>query len=900
MMMLGPIGFGAPLLLAGLAVLPLLWWLLRALPPVPRRVRFPGTALLVGLQDPNPVAQRTPWWLLLIRLLAVGAAILAFAQPVWRPAPPVEEGDALLIVMDAGATAAPGWAQAQTRAVRAAETAISGGRPVAVLLADGRATDPLSFGADGGVAAGLRAAMPQPWPGAYPETVAEMLANLPDGALRTLWLSDGLDHPNRQAWLQALGDLGPVSVVPPAGPAYSLRLAEDAAPPVLELAATGDDAPAIRALGPDPQGINRELARLDPAVPVQRQGVTTRRVVAELPAELLARVTRFQIDGVDSAAAVVLGDDRLRRPLVALIGDGQATSEAQSLLSPAHYLRSALSGSARLIETGLDDALTANPDVIVLMDRVGLEPDGALAQWVTDGGLLIRFAGPRMAADPGLSTEPLLPVRLRPGGRDMGGALSWGEPRGIAAFPPDGPFAGLTIPDEVTIRGQLMAEPAPDLAQRSMASLTDGTPLVTRAEMGEGRLVFFHTTASAEWSSLPISGLFLSMIDRLVETARRGAGDGEAPAAGGLWTAERVLDGFGRLSQPQNPAPVAAELLQAGAAPDLPAGIYRSGERYMAVNAGTPIAVAGWPGAQVESGAGAGVPLAGWLLLAAAAMLISDLMGSVVLRRGSLAAALIAALLLPVDGRAQEVDPELARAASQFAMGYVLTGDAELDEISRAGLTGLSATLTGRTTVEPSAPVVIDLETADLTLMTFLYWPVSEAQPMPSAQAYLRLNRFLRGGGMILIDTRNADLTGAGLDDSGALRRLVGPLDMPPLEVVPQDHVLTRSYYLLNDMPGRYSDGDVWVEAAASATGSVNDGVSPVVLGGNSWAEAWAVDDRGLPLFAIGAGLDGERQREMAHRFGVNLIMYVLTGNYKSDQIHIPALLDRLQQEEGG
>ena len=292
MMMLGPIGFAAPLVLAALAVLPLLWWLLRALPPVPRRVRFPGTALLGGLRDPNPVARRTPWWLLLLRILAVAAAILAFAQPIWRPAPPQEEGDALLIVMDAGATAASGWPAARNRALRAAATATSEGRPVAVLLADGQGGDaPLAFAADESITAALRAAAPQPWPGLYPENPAALLGNTPEGRLRTLWLSDGLDHPNRTAWLEDLARRGPVGVVPPAIPPQALYLVEDGAEPLLEIASLGAESAAeILALGPDPQGIPRELARIARARRRKAQGqrgVVTRPVRVDLPPELL-------------------------------------------------------------------------------------------------------------------------------------------------------------------------------------------------------------------------------------------------------------------------------------------------------------------------------------------------------------------------------------------------------------------------------------------------------------------------------------------------------------------------------------------------------------------------------------------------------------------------------------
>ncbi|MFD2439374.1 hypothetical protein ACFSS8_03245 [Paracoccus kondratievae] len=100
---------------------------------------------------------------------------------------------------------------------------------------------------------------------------------------------------------------------------------------------------------------------------------------------------------------------------MALIGDDRA-SEGQRLLSPLHYLRRALAPTTDLIEGGLGDVLLATPDVIVLADQPGLGEAPALRDWVEQGGLLIRFVGPRMAASERLSDEPLLPVRLRAGG----------------------------------------------------------------------------------------------------------------------------------------------------------------------------------------------------------------------------------------------------------------------------------------------------------------------------------------------------------------------------------------------------------------------------------------------------------------------------------------------------
>ena len=275
-------------------------------------------------------------------------------------------------------------------------------------------------------------------------------------------------------------------------------------------------------------------------------------------------------------------------------------------------------------------------------------------------------------------------------------------------------------------------------------------------------------------------------------------------------------------------------------------------------------------------------------------------------RRSLLAAALALSALPLAAQQPPDPDPRLIEAAGTGALAYVVTGDLAVDEASDLGLAGLSEALTQRTTVEPGPPVPVALDEDDLSLLTFLYWPVTPDQPLPSPQAYARLNRFLRTGGMILFDTRDGDVAGTGAPDGSAdLQRLAAALDIPPLAPVPPDHVLTRAFYLLSDFPGRWAGTTLWVEApqTAEAAGQgfapSNDGVSPVIIGGNSWAEAWAVDDRGLPAYAIGSGYDGERQRELALRFGINLVMYALSGNYKSDQVHVPELLERLGRESG-
>jgi hypothetical protein len=234
-------------------------------------------------------------------------------------------------------------------------------------------------------------------------------------------------------------------------------------------------------------------------------------------------------------------------------------------------------------------------------------------------------------------------------------------------------------------------------------------------------------------------------------------------------------------------------------------------------------------------------------------------------------------------------------ATSETRLAYVTTGLADVDAASRAGLEGLSLVLNRRTAVEAGEPRAVDLGVDDLNLFPLLYWPMPAEHPDLPSGAREQIEAYLRNGGLILFDTGDAArmIPGQGGPGPGErrLQQLLGGLGLAPLEPMPEDHTLTRSFYLLQDFPGRYNGRTVWVDRQEP---SVNDGVSSVVIGGHDWAGAWATDEFGLSIYPVLPG--GERQREIARRFGVNLVMYALTGNYKTDQVHIPALLERLGQ----
>jgi hypothetical protein len=913
MWVVGPVGFTAPVLLWGLLALPVLWWLMRAVPPAPVRRRFPGVALLLGLRDDVVTPDHTPWWLLLLRMLAIAALIVAFAGPVLNPTERRAGSGPLLVLLDGTWADARDWPRRMERVAALVEEAGRDGRPVAVVtLTDLPAPGPLPFQTAAAVAARLGGLSPNPWEPDAAATTA-WAAGL-TGTFETYWLSDGLARDGRDGVLSALEARGPVTVFEGVRPLYAL------APPAFgggAVSVTAARLPVpegatleVVARGPDPAGVERDLGR---AALTFLAGNATASAEFDLPPELRNRINRFAIAGERSAAAVQIADDSLRRRKVALIGQTEGR-EGLQLLSPLFYLRQALAPAADLIEANLADALLASPDVVVLADVARLSPAEAEAvlAWVERGGLLLRFAGPRLAASDVSRTaeDPLLPVRLREGGRTVGGAMTWGEPKRLAPFPEGSPFVGLPIPDEVTVAAQVLAQPDPALAERTIALLADGTPLVTRKAVGEGQVVLFHVTANAEWSSLPLSVLFVQMLERLAVAARAGL-PGDADLAGTVWTPVSLIDAYGGIGDAGRMAGVPGEALAAalregrpGAA--VPPGLYEAGDRRIAVNviaAGTTLAPAVWPARIPLEGLGVAPErgLKGAVLLAALALLIADVVAALAVS-GRLAGARVAALAAfalaaALPGGARADDAVAIRATSDVVLAHVLTGNAEVDRIAAAGLRGLGQVLHQRTTIEPAEPMGVDLETDELAFFPFLFWPVTADQPPPSPEAYRKLNDYLRTGGMILFDTRDADIARAGSTPEGRrLQVLAAPLDIPPLEPVPEDHVLTRTFYLIQEFPGRHARGPVWVEAAPPDAERAEGMPFRNLNGGNDWAAAWAIDERGAPMFPVGRGFAGERQREIAYRFGVNLIMHVLTGNYKSDQVHVPALLERLGQ----
>ncbi|MDP2696590.1 DUF4159 domain-containing protein [Thalassospira sp.] len=908
-MMVAGISFVYPAMLAGLILLPVLWLIIRSAPRAPRRLVFPAARLLLGLSATRREARRAPIWQTILRSLILTALIVAAARPVMHRADYAGAPGSILLIAETGWSAAAHWQEYRRGMQQVLDQARSDGHSIYVARSapePSGATDtalspiigPLSPRAADQYVDRLH---PVPWPSDY-IGLSDLISNRQDittAVANVIWMTDDLVLPGKEKLADDLSAIAPVTILRP-------QQTDQIVVHDMERTRNGmqvtlhhnriDTPRNVALLARDDRGrvlLQHDLV-LDPAT-----SQTTGDIL--LPGDITNAIQSIGLRDVESAATLYqTGAGWQQRKVGIIVSSGETP---QLLSDRFFFLDRAISPFASIAYGPLGDLLQDGVDILVAAGPIsGVASQRApLSQWIDAGGMLVRFAG---LQDHG-SEQGFLPVTLRLGNRDFGGSMSWEKPKRLVDFPETSPFFGIDVPNDITVNRQLLAEPDADIVQKTWARLDDGTPLITSAPQNAGRIVLFHVTPWADWSGLPMSGLFVELWQRLLPLAS--PSDQSANDLQTALPAQSVLDGYGRSHQSD------AMVLPLRGTPQLPdprhpPGIYGSNGQAIAVNLGHFLTGLDqkirWPDGVVSrtlTGQDQ-IDLAALCLLTATVLLMLDTLILLAINHVSAWRArryamgkITGFLVLVLTGYglisghpAQATNN--SEAALQPRLAYLQTNVAAIDRLSHSGLAGLSEILRRRSAASLAAPHGIDPETDDLSFYPLIYWPLNDGQQQLSDFARDKLNRYLDGGGMILIDSRDREVQPA------RLRHLLAGLEIPILDRAPSDHIIFRSFYLLDQAYGRF-EAPLWLDATPDTR---LDGVASVLFGGNDWAAAWTLPqetdaDTGQPPVARLRPDDiTAQQHEMALRFGVNLVMYALTGSYKGDQVHLPAILERL------
>lgn len=921
---LSSLSFMQPIILSGLLALPILWYILRITPPSPKTIFFPAVFLMEGLYTQEKTPSSSPWWILLLRLLIAALIIIALARPVLNPAQKLDYSGDIRIFLDNGWAGAQNWSMQMTAAEEIITQAMREKRNVYILSAT-NATEDVHALQSGPMAAAegrsiLRGLHPYPWPANYQKLAAHLeKQGHKSASIHTFWLSHGLDDGGASDLMRLFKKHGSLHIFKPEKESLPLLLR-----PSQKTKRKGDLPSDVRIAVDGPSDIDTTIgvtvqvsAQNGAILDARSERVSSRSyphtVFFDVTDKQKRSISRFDIVGRKSAGSSYILDDQFKKRRVGIVSNN-VDDRSAPLIEAEYYLKRAVEPYADIALGSVSEILDQQPSTIILPDVAAMPTEilNALEAWVKDGGLLLRFSGPNMAGS--VQNQILTPVALRAGGRSLSGSLSWEKPQSISPFSKNSPFYGLDIPSDVNVRQQVLADPTQDITERIWARLEDGTPFITASPLGSGRLVLVHTTANTDWSDFALSGLYVKVLKRIIYMSGIPAGASNGNESFSALDPLLIMDGFGNMRSPSahvKPLPAGSyETISASAIH--PPGIYGRGSIQFALNLGGAI-----PALKTIGDVPTGVVIKHYehdyevdimphILFTAIILFLIDwlvmitLSGQLrhVIKKSTalmLFYALIFTCIMTPNAQAQN-DNDLQtdiKYASGFYLAYIETGDDALDQLTQMGLETLADVLSSRTSIEPSGVAAINPEQDTMSFFPIIYWSISPAQKNYSAKALEKIQRYLDQGGTILFDTRDQSQGSKSFSNTQSakkLRQITSSLNIPPIVPIPDDHVLGRAFYLLDHYPGRYNNGTLWIEKN-SAQG--RDNVSSVFIGSHDWVGSWADSQAHSPTNRYSARYD-TKQKEMALRFGVNLIMHSMTGNYKADQVHIPHILERL------
>lgn len=902
----------APLYLCFLLLLPALWWLIRVLPPKAKEQIFPPTLLLSKLHPKYNDASTIPLWLLILRICAVASLIIAFANPVILP--PQEKDKTpqkLVLIFDNGWASFPHWSERLKTIQALSEATLRAHGHVTILLSarneNGEWSSPITPMHPEELHTLLFKLHPQNW-GINRQILAQHLSSPEISALlhhaHVIFISDSLGDGHEQDLVTPLALANDIEDIRWSGcdiiqlhPTASKHNDEFIAETLPQCASTPL---SLQGLNLSPNGHFNTIYHWN----IQ----TNHPFHASLPPALSLPLNALKIEHIPAPEGVFLLNATQTQASIGLI---HLSGDNALITGSAFYLSRAIKTFNHLQINDLHYLLQQPLTLLIAPDgAITQETKAPVEKWVEKGGMLVRFAGDGLAqeniTDDISAKNMLIPVPLIQGKRQLGGAMSWGTAQKLATFPPSSPFAGLSIPKDITVTRQILAQPSNQLEEHVWATLEDGTPLVTIRQQGKGMIVLFHITPTANWSNLVLSELFPEMLERLSQKAALLSHHHNLIQNNNISSlpAWRILDSHAKLNPPSSTnMPLPANNPHPLLSPFLQAGYYGTVEKTVPLNLANAeshlkkeplLGKARNPQhLQLE------YPLAALMTALALALLLIDAILSLKranaltphLKRTIPVFLLFSYHLCDIKNSYAATQSPPA-AALETKLAYITSPNEEMNKILQEGLDGLSQFVNQRSTAHLGKAVPVILGKDPLAFYPILYWAIEPNTVLTPAQRDA-LNDYMHHGGLLIIDEMGADSLLDGNNGSAthhALQEATKDLDIPPLKEVTDKDVLSYSFYLLHQFPGRINNQKIYIARSGNDEG---DDVSPVIIGNSDWAHAWAIDENGEHPFAVLP--DGQQQRILAYRTGMNMVIYALTGNYKSDQRLYPEMLKLLK-----
>ncbi len=619
-----------------------------------------------------------------------------------------------------------------------------------------------------------------------------------------------------------------------------------------------------------------------------------------LPVYLKNKVDFFQVNSIRTPSTVVYLNKWEKNKLVGL-STLNSNKNIQELDKGNYYVKKALEKNYKIVEDNLENLLAQNLKIIYIDDSYLIEKslEKKLLTWLKNGGTLIKLSGKKLIRELNLGNENFFDFTfsLLKESSNLGKNLSLKNFLKIREFDNRSPFFGLVIPNEIKIKKYIQSNVKKSENIETLANLENGASLISAMNFGKGKMILFHVPCNLDWSNLCFSYLFVDLNERIINSIKGFKEENER-----ILKPYLSINGFGELEKPY---PESLNIIknlvqkQVKVKYDKPPGLYKDSNGIYALNLSDSLDY-NFKKFEFEEKIFSintlnhkGSDLQNILISIVFILFILENLFIMISKQAinfnikKNFKFLFVFLLIPTNLIATE--KSIFSLVSSNKIGYVITKNKNINEINENGLISLSNFITQKTAAIMELPEPIDFYTDELYYYPLIYWSIIDENTNLDENEIKKINNYTKNGGLLIIDCKT-QLNNILPDDCLKIFRNIFPLNFfSKFKVLNNSHAISKSFYLLNSFPGRRNN-KVFVTSNESQK---SDKGASIVLSNNHWTDSWALNKDKDFLFPL---LDNiENQRTLSFRFGLNLLIHSLTGNYKTDQVHVPEILKRIE-----
>lgn len=898
------ISFVYPYSLILLIFLPFLIRFLITSPLLPKLKKFPSIIFLANYKSIDQKSAKLNYPIIILRLLIILFLIFAFSNPIFSSGNTKKSSD--LIIIDNGWTSGTIWNVRKQKIIELLSAKEIKNQEFFLLTTTELANEKLSNYNSKNFAEAInfvKSIKPLSWSPNY-KNVKRSVEDRIDSFDKVYWFTEKTINTEKSNLLNFLKN-------------YNLTIvasSENEIPPVLKVFPENDTTykieihhykkkftkGTINCFDEEQRLIFRQ--KFEQKI-VENEDTFTTKFELKLPYQIKDKIFYFQLDDINSVSTKFFLNRLRQKKVIGIVNDKKNEVDFQR---GSYYTRKGVEKNNVIIEEGLSKLLTKSVSSIFIDDSNSTNNiKEQTLSWIKSGGIMIKYGGPNLLST--FADNPnnifLNKLSLSKIETTLDSKLSLKKNLKIKEETDEEEFFfGIKIPNEIVVKKYIQL----DISYLTndvevLLRLENGAPIISSSKVGSGRIIFFHIPVNNLWSNFPLSYSFIEIIQRIINLSK---GIDEKK--------ERIFQPYLSLDAIGNFLPASAQVLSVNNFKpsnsivlnyNQPPGIYKDYDGFIAVNFGNNFSNSykfknlGSNLNFEELITDKSISLRPILLTLAILFFLIDTLITLYLR-GLIrfdyllrifpkVFMIIFITLISKTIIAKDISKDKI---SETKIGYILTNNSLIDENSRNGLMQISKFVSKKTASILNKPEGINLQNQELFYYPLIYWPLINTNIKLSSEESKKINSFLKDGGLLLVDCK-LNFSTFDLDNCLAkFKDLVKISELSKFSKLGKNHGIAKSFYLIENFPG-VENNEVFFSKVDS---QFNDNAASVVLSNNNWSNAWAKDSNENFIFPL---LDNsENQRITSIRFGINLVIYALTGNYKADQIHVPEILKRLKK----